>query len=616
MAKRKPVRVSKHVAAPSHPLVKGPGVDAPNPLQAAAAPRITVGANPAANALNRLRGMPGINIRSANGNGFNAGVGDVVDMNDTPVPHIITFSGYSGQLGKVYRNPDEAWRDSRQNARYMRNDLSIMECVEARQRSVALLPWHLETDRPNDPLEKMLTDQLTNVVNLIPRFTEFRRVMQEAIWYGRSGMQMNFGTKIYYGMRYNVPMRNGACEAWEPINGDKLAFRYDDGRVGIRIGFVTPIDDMQQSDRLKFIDADGRKWPGDVNSAPYLYDGNRARKVEVTTEYGRVYFLDEDEMDRVIVHKHMIEDADFENPVAAGRLHGVGIRDRIYWAWFQKQNTMGLLMEYLERSSMGFEIWTYPSGNSAYLEEIQQAAFNRLGAGKNIVFLPVIPGQEEVARMEHIETGLQGIDLVQTVVHQYFEWQIKRYILGQVLSSEPESGGLSASSLSDFQKGTLYDILAYDARNAEETISHWLNTSLKRRNRGVLPLGTESIPVHFKIDTESEQMMEQLEAIQTCFGMGLPIKQDSLYGLVGIDKPGPTDQILGGMMGGMPVGGTAALNPLQAAQANSAGAPGAGPPGLGVPPGAGAPPGSPLPTNGGLGQRPNPFDKSPPIDKE
>lgn len=481
-------------------------------------------------------GMAKVKRQASDGSGLMSVKQDSVG--DIPVPHIITFTGYTGQLGKVYRNPDEAWRDSRENARYMRNDLSVMECVEARQRAVALLPWHITTDHPDDPIEKEMSATLTCILNRIPRFVEMRRNLQEAIWYGRSGMQFNFGRERYYDRTFIMPVKDGSNEAWSPINGDKLAFRYDDGRVGIRIGYTLPSDNKQFADRISIIEHD------DAQNPSYAWDGNRVRKIEITSEYGRVYFLDEDEMDRVLIHKHMIEDADFETPLAAGSLHGVGIRSRIYWSWFQKQNTLALLMEYLERSAMGFEIWKYPHGNAEYLAAIETAAFERLGAGKNIVFMPIMPGNPELAEMEHVETGLAGMDLVDSLAHRYYEWAIKRYILGQVLSTEPESGGLSAASLGDFQKTSLFNILKYDAINGGETMSHFVNHTIKVKNRHVLPIGSENIPARFVYDTESPEMDKELESIEKAFEMGLPIKKDDIYGKLKASKPTENDDVI------------------------------------------------------------------------
>src|SRR5690606_7306906 len=134
---------------------------------------------------------------------------------------------------------------------------------------------------------------------------------------------------------------------WRPVNGDKLVFRYDDGsgefdedQVGIRVG-----QGFTEGSQV------AKRWKVE-----------RINKV-AATDQGLAYFLEHWERSLLAIHKHQIEDGAFEAPELAGSIHGVGIRSRIYWMWYQKQETLAWLMEYLERSAFGIEIWSYPAGN-------------------------------------------------------------------------------------------------------------------------------------------------------------------------------------------------------------------------------------------------------------
>jgi hypothetical protein len=480
----------------------------------------------ASQALGRLKEL-GVDVRPVNGQSGG-------NKDQMPIPHIIQFSGYASQLGKVYRNPDNAWRDSRDNARHMLNDLSITECLDARQLAVALMPWHVETDGDKSSTAQELVLTMTNLLRKIPRFTEYRRSLLMANWYGRQGMQHNFGEAMLKGRRVKTLVGDHRYPAWSPISGDKLAFPYDRQGLGIRIGYS--------------VGNDGLKWYGDKNENGTLpdmfWDGDRVRKVEITSEYGRVYWLDDDELERVVVHKHFVEDAAFEQPMQAGRVHGVGIRDRIYWTWFLKQNTAALLTEYLERSAFGFEVWTYPMGNDAALGAIKEAAETRSGFGKNIVFVPVMPGQEGTMDFQHQEVSAQGMELYNSLIHEYYEWQIKRFILGQVQSTEPVGGGLGTSGMSDLQGKSLRQILLYDAQNLEETITIGLLAALRKRNRHLLPIHSDAIDLYFRIDTRADEAEKVIETLEKCHTMGLPIKTDSLYDAAGLEKPTKDDAVL------------------------------------------------------------------------
>ena len=87
------------------------------------------------------------------------------------VPQIVTFAGRAGGFGQIYRSPDQALRESEQNARFMRNDPAIMECLEARQRATALLPWRIEPEDSHDSKQQQLAADMTDILARIPLFT-------------------------------------------------------------------------------------------------------------------------------------------------------------------------------------------------------------------------------------------------------------------------------------------------------------------------------------------------------------------------------------------------------------------------------------------------------------
>src|SRR5690606_7885381 len=256
------------------------------------------------------------------------------------IPHVSTFVGLVSSQSKVYRPSDEALKNSQDNARYMRNDPVVMECVEMRQRATALLSWHIEPEDPKSRDQLDLADKVAKILERIPRFMQYRENMLNATWYGRYGVQNRWRWKLIDGV-----MRLG-IDSWLPIHGDKLVWRYTDGlgrhmpdQLGIRVGAAL------------YAQAQSPRWT----------DEQRA-KIE-PTDFGMAYFLDSWERPLVSVHKHFVEDGEWEEPWHAGRIHGHGIRSRIYWAWFQKQEALAMLMEFLERSAAGFELWYYPQGN-------------------------------------------------------------------------------------------------------------------------------------------------------------------------------------------------------------------------------------------------------------
>lgn len=434
------------------------------------------------------------------------------------LPHIVTFQGIISSIARIYRPSDEAIKDSFENARFMRNDCGLMECIEQRQRSTALLNWHLEPDDENDKTQQWLCEQLTAILESTPRFMQYRENLLHAIWFGRYGVSHRLRWKPVRGqMRLTI-------DRWRPVHGDKLAFRYDDGnqtfdedQVGIRVGAGFTAGSMV-----------AKRWTVE-----------KINKVE-PSDYGLVYFLEPYERSLLAIHKHMIEDGEYEDPQAAGKIHGVGIRSRIYWTWYQAQETLAWMMEYLERSAFGIEIWYYPWGNDEAKSKTRAAAEERIGQGRNIILVPRPLGEDTMAYgVERIEPSMAGLEACQKLVTEFFGHRMKRYILGQTLTSEASSTGLG-SNLADIHLASFLQIVKYDATNLEETITTETVEPLKKFNWPRY----RDIPIRFRIDTESADTEEKLKAYQSAYQMGMKLKAQDVYDIIGASQPEPGDEVL------------------------------------------------------------------------
>lgn len=451
------------------------------------------------------------------------------NMGNFPLKHVDTFSGRASNFALAYLPSDEAIQHSWQNAKAMRNDVGIAECIEARQRCTALLDWHLEPENDSSHEQKELCAELTKIIERIPRFVEYRNNLMHAIWYGKYAIQNRYRWVSIEGRDRVMPARVRDSAGWLPINGDKLVFRFDDG-------------DPLKADQLGIRVGAGYGIGGDFN-------GYKVERAEPTGQ-GLAYFLPDWQRDALCVHKHMIEDADWEDPRNAGTIHGVGIRSRIYWEWFQKQNALAFLMEYLERSAGGMEVWTYPAGDPTALANAKAAARERMGNGRNIIFFPKPLGEAgDMYDVRIIEAGMAGIESLKDILITYFGHRIKRYILGQTLSTEAEATGLG-SGVADLHLDSLLQIVKYDATNLEETLTYDLVRNLKNWN---FPWA-RGIHVRFVIDTESPEVEKKLQAWMQAWQMGAKLKASDVMELIGASPPGPDDEVLQQpqQMGGMP----------------------------------------------------------------
>lgn len=451
--------------------------------------------------------------------------GSAPNWGQYPIPHVLSFQSIFGSLAKVYRPTDEAIRNSLDNARYMRNDCGIMECVESRQRAVALLDWHLEPEDETSQEQKDLCADLTKIIRRIKRFTDYRYNLLHALWYGRYAVQHQYRWTSIGGQMRILPYPDdaeGDGAGWLPVNGDKLVFRYDDGRyqqgdrgypgqVGIRVGGQwKPTDKINGRWDLEF------------------------------TDRGMAYFLEPWERRIVAIHKHMIEDGAFEAGIDAGMIHGVGIRSRIYWDWFQKQEALAFLMEYLERSAGGIELWYYDEGNPQSKAKTEQAATERIGNKRNVILVPRPRGEDGMAYgVQVIEPGMAGIESLKDILTNYYGHRIKRYILGQTLTSEAEATGLG-SGVADAHLDTFMMIVRYDARGLDETITDQLVRHIKDWN---FPWA-KGIHIRYKTETEAPDLEKRLDGWQRAYEMGCRLKESDVMDLIGAEMPKETDRVL------------------------------------------------------------------------
>lgn len=443
------------------------------------------------------------------------------------LPHVVTFQGIISSVSRVYRYYDEAMKASAENARFMRNDLMIMEPVEQRRRTCALLNWHLEVDDPDNATEKKLAENLTKLLRATPNFLKFREVLLDAVWFGKNAVQFAWKWKKCRGVDPVGDMGlNMTIDHWRPIHGDKVVFRYDDGtreydpnQIGIRVGAGYTAGDKGIQGRLS---ASGR------------------RKVE-PTDYGLAYFLEPWERRMLAIHKHMIEDGEYEDPQSAGKIHGLGIRSRIYWTWYMKQEAFAYLLEMLERSGAGgVEIWYYPWGNPDAKAQVEQCAKERIGNARNIILMPRPQGEDAQAfGVEIVPANTAGIEVLKTLIDEYFGNQIMRYVLGQTATNKPQASGLG-SDLPQIQLGSYLQIIKYDAINLGETMTTDVVDVLKELNYPHL----NDIPCRFVIDTESEDVQSKLTAWKSAYDCGVKTKASDWLKMIGASKPEEDDEII------------------------------------------------------------------------
>lgn len=458
------------------------------------------------------------------------------------LPHTVTFQSMIGQYSRAYQNPDLALRESPYNAVLMKNDIGVMECVEARKRLCANLDWEILPEDERCPYQMSLADKLTKILKRVKRLQSYLYTLMDAIWVGRSAIQNRFGWENVDGQQVMMPkpLCHDHC-GWMHIHGDKLVFRYEQ-----QDGFMPPGAYPHQM---------GIR----VQNWHWLEKNDLLRKQFKAEPYGNgmAVFLEPFERDQFTVHKHIIEDSEFEYVDLAGSIHGVGIRSRIYWEWFLLSEARAFMFQYLERSAGGIEIWTYPSGDPKALEAVQKAANERQANGRNTIFFPKPLGEDgPLYDVNIVEPGATGLQMIQELIERYYCGRIKRYILGQQLSSEAAGTGLG-SGVADAHMETLAQIVRHDARNLEQTVTDELVRVIQKLN------WPETLGWHmrFVLKTEDDKAKSKLEQMVMAHQMGLPIAEREVYKALSVSAPKPDDKVLsGGAGGGAGMGGDGLFN--------------------------------------------------------
>lgn len=437
-------------------------------------------------------------------------------------PNFLSFSALVRSAAKAFLySSDEALRNSVKNAIAMRRDPVLMGALRRRQRPTAQLTWTITPDDETDPAEAEAAKMMTYIVERIPKFQKMKMQLLEAVWFGKYAVEIAYEWRDYKGEQ-KLFVRD-----FTPINGDKIRHRWD-GTPGF----------------LVFAGYPGTK---------------------EATDNGLAHFLTPDERLQYIIHEHEPDDSDWTEPEMAGAVHGVGVRGRLYWFWWLKQQVFAQLMNYIHRFANGLTIFYYMASDPQAKQEAEDAA--RKQWNNTALLYPRWNSENpDVNKVERLEVGTANSNLLWNLVSEYFDPIMERYIEGQTLSSQAEPTGLGAAT-AEAHGETLDEIVKYDAVDLSETLQTDLVNVLYSYNApGVKP-------GKFTFDVESPNSEALMEYGQMLFEWGVPLDEDQAYEISQWRKPKPGSGVVtqlgamqpaavGGVPQGVPVSGQAGPQPL------------------------------------------------------
>lgn len=424
---------------------------------------------------------------------------------DFLLPHIQQFQAVWQTPARTYRwTFDEALKRSKNHSLAMRRDGHILSLLQARYLPVLGAAWNVKSD---DDLYKEQASKYQKLIEKTPRLLQLRKCLLEAVWFGRSGVQLAFGKVRIDGQEMT------GITGWKPINGDKINFTFD-GVPTIRVNAA---------------------WANRLKSEGASVE--QADKVTAWNDQGQVLILNKPEYrNRFVIHVHEIEDADFTEPELAGSVGGVGLRHYCYWIWWLRQEIMEWLLNYLEyMGAGGLTIVGYDMANPQALADAQEAFKERA----TVVFLPMPPGADKQTNIvQRLEPSGTGNDIFKGWIDEYFNACLTRLIIGQDLSGQSGPTGLG-SGVADLQADVKQCIHRYDAKNLNETETQQLLEVL-------LQLNEPNADYNLRCETVLQEVNSEagLQAAKQAYDMGAGLPESHVLKLASIPEPKEGERVL------------------------------------------------------------------------
>lgn len=441
-----------------------------------------------------------------------------LDSDGMLLPHYRTFQSLYNLFSKTYATRwDEAVRHGLENAAAMKNDTYFRALMAERLDPLGLWDWTVKADadplNPKDPYSKdkaKVAAMLEAECRATPDLMKFRRHLGWSAWYGRVGNQVAYGVDPENGLDWKPQV----CRLWEPVSGDKLHWSW----------------------------AESGHWTVFINPTHRGDYPQEETGVNDRTTFLRLRRLDYRQ--RFVIAMHEIEDAAYEDVMAAGRAKGVGLRDFVYWGWWLRDEMLTWMVSLAEKAgTLGLLMFKYPAGNNTAKEQAEANA--KAVNNRNALTVPVHPGTKpEDYGVEVVSLPTEGLRFLKEVTFDYFDKHFERLFIGQTLSSGTEGSGLGGGGVSDMHEDTKFARVKCDAVNQAECLSTDYVKTLKRLNHPDAP-GVYRW-VYLLPDPKAKDKLEAITKAASLPGKKLEYKAEEVRSLVGMSKPEDGDEIVGG----------------------------------------------------------------------
>jgi len=409
-------------------------------------------------------------------------------------------------VNKVLRQGSLAFRKDRTLQRQMRFDPDIMGPLLSLQLGVACSDWTItpQADKMKDPEAIQKAAIIEKLVRGIPRITDFIRHLLDALWYGRSAVNIVYGRSedmIY-------------IRDWLPIHGDSVVST-ELNQIGLKVGprYYTQFSGGVDPDTDK------------INGTIIGWDS-------------RVLPLDERQRATIVLHTYQAQGVDFDDPYEAENAYlGRGMRDLCWYYWSMKQAALQNWATYIERYSMGIRIGTYPIGNDQAKTEMETVMQNMLGDVSALMPRDPNATGDQPFDIKILEPNAGNAETFARMV-EYLVGNIKEVILGQTGTSEAISTGMG-SSVADEHAKTLNRQMQYVANGLAETMNREVIQPLYLHN-----FGHEGTIPQFTFSISKPNPEEYMKAVESFTKLGGRISEREARKVFGLAEPEDDEPVL------------------------------------------------------------------------
>lgn len=432
-------------------------------------------------------------------------------------PVLQPVQSYAGVINAInqsfYIYFDQALQDSQANSLAMRRDPFIDEILRHRQMPVVCLPHHIEVDDPDHPEQKSIGETLHKMICGIPHFKLMLLNLLESIFYGKAGVQVQYGTRKIAGNSWNIPVSH------YPVNGDKLRYKFD-GTPGVALRSGVQFDE----------------------SRPEFAYLNAFKSSVDSSMLGQALWLDNPFLrDRFIIHMFETSDSDYLFELeSALSMYGLGKRSRLYWGWQLRMELLSWMTDALQRvGANGMIFGMYPEGNASAQSTMMQAV--QMLCKDNAAVFPVFTQNNNWKDIiQRIEPSAVGYDVMFNLI-QHLEGIMRRDMLGQDLSSESKPTGIGGGA-AKLQGNVRSDYIEYDATMLDETLDQDLLGPVLKYNQfkyeGQIYYGCDlPFSSRFRHQITRENVGEAIQAAKTMYDMGIEMDKDDIRTKSGFSPP-------------------------------------------------------------------------------